>query len=312
MKLNKKTIDLLVKEVLDPYLHRCEYFNRDNLNILRCYTLLSRISANFFNPNREKRKQKFYALLKFYKEHAINVEVQIVHIDYFFDLFVTFAKKYQLTSVVNIERIVSELKIDYFDIVVELSNSKDTVFITNTERTTTIEESLDIIDTMHYTDDKKVSAVEYFNNNPLSDDEMEDIVLLQESLIEFLDVYADYSDAFFEDYKELIRKIITKLEFILSSNEFKDISYSFQRLLEKLENLQLDDDKEEIFMEYALMLIEDMLKWITTIFITQETVDIHYLDAAFYSNVEQFDILFSHEEVQNSNDNDEKDDDFLF
>lgn len=310
MRLNKKTIGLLVQNVLSPYLHKCESFNKNKSSILRHYTLLARVAANFFNTNREKRRKKFYELLKFCKDQNVEIEVQIVNIDYFLDHFATFAKKYQLESVENIERIVSEFKIDYFDIIAEFLSSKNTMAITKT--TPTVEEPLDIIDTMHYTDEEKISAIEYISNNPLSDDEMEDIVLLQEFFLEFLDTFVDYSDAFLENYRELIEKTITKLEFILSSGEFKDISYSFKILLDKLENLQLEDDKKKMFVEYSLMLIEDIVKWLSTVFITQDTLDIHYLDAAFYSNIEQFDILFSHEEAQNSNDNDEEDDDFLF
>jgi hypothetical protein len=53
---------------------------------------------------------------------------------------------------------------------------------------------------------------------------------------------------------------------------------------------------------------EDIQKWIETVFVKKDAVDIHYFDASFLANIAQLSIMLE----QNVSNDSESEDDFLF
>ncbi|MEA1983831.1 MAG: hypothetical protein U9N39_09830 [Campylobacterota bacterium] len=90
--------------------------------------------------------------------------------------------------------------------------------------------------------------------------------------------------------------------------EFKDLSYSFMLLSQKLSEYELRDNGELLI---ALMrgLISDILEWKKSVLVDQTAEDIHYMDKSFYANIAQ--IEMSLEDLEINTDENFGDDDFI-
>ncbi|NPA55774.1 MAG: hypothetical protein GXO40_05340 [Epsilonproteobacteria bacterium] len=166
------------------------------------------------------------------------------------------------------------------------------------------EEIDEAIDNMHYEDEKKITAVEYFEYNEIIDDDLHDIIELADESDDLQHKHLEITQEFIDDF---IRIIEVLARILYRTHEFKDIGYAMENFVETLHNLQLeelDDTKKEFAWNLISQINNDIQNWIRTIFIEQSAVDIHYFDASFLANIAQFDIMINQTE--------EEDDDFLF
>lgn len=166
--------------------------------------------------------------------------------------------------------------------------------------------STSTINTMHYKDEAKISAVEF-----LKDFEVEQYLLdeLHENEIEMK------NNLFLEDElnQEIIDSVIETLDryvkVLHGTIEFEDIAFSLKSLAEFLFTIDittLDDTKKNTLRFYLYGLINDLSSWKQYIFIEPNTPDIHYLDASLLENcaeIERF-ITQKNEDVQSAEEDD--------
>jgi len=163
-----------------------------------------------------------------------------------------------------------------------------------------------VIDDMHYEDEEKIAAEKFFETNPLDPSDLEDIMLVKEALLDLLDEHLEFSDVFLEELVSTLQKLETSLQFTFSTKDFKDMGVGVEKLVFLLQNLDEAniEENKEILYNILVTIVEDLIKWLDTIFIVQSAVDIHYLDASFLANVEQLQIVLNPVE--------DEDDGFLF
>ena len=136
----------------------------------------------------------------------------------------------------------------------------------------------EVINSMHC--EEKISAKEFFETNEIDMDLVYD---LEDYIDKYFDLKLD--DSFFIELKEIIYKLISIFEMSL---EFKDLGITFEKLLEVIRKLEKQEEFNlKIIKMFIDAIMEDLEKWIKTIFIDKSANDIHYLDASLYASIEQ-------------------------
>jgi hypothetical protein len=166
------------------------------------------------------------------------------------------------------------------------------------------------INNMHYSDDKKISAVEFMKEDLLDSDFVAEIVETLENLDDLL-----YQFDGIEINDEFIKRLISFDSFIKVFNfsiEFKDIGYALETLKEKLILLDLsslNQDQKMILKTFISTIIDDLKNWVEMVVINKTAQDIHYLDASLLANIAQMDIMM--DSFKDKNDNNEEDMEFF-
>jgi len=146
---------------------------------------------------------------------------------------------------------------------------------------------------MHYSDDKKISALEFSKENEIESELIDDLS----------DYENEMSDALYEDEQltpnmiELSSNILEHYSKLLNQTvEFKDLAYCIKTITVVLENLDvksLDAKQSKKLKVYLENIISDLSDWKDKMFIACDTLDIHYLDASMLSSCAQVEMLIS-------------------
>ena len=165
-----------------------------------------------------------------------------------------------------------------------------------------------MIEQMHYEDEKKISAIEYASHDEIHEEEFQTLLEVQELCEELSNTYSSFSEEFFQECLK-IAQMLAKVLFI--TLEFKDIGYTINNFITTFQDLSpesMDEAQKAIAFDILMQINNDVIKWIDTVFVTKDAVDIHYFDASFLANIAQFNIMLEHQSSQDS----QEDDDFLF
>jgi len=312
MQITKKQIASLIDEVVLQYQNRYlqKYIKEDRIKF-RHDVLITNFAVMFFEKDERYLHKNFIDLLDFYKELQIPRNEVKYALAEFFRIYEKWVVQYGVVKDVYFQK-VKEIYValfqgydfeDSFDEELDAEAEDDAFFFVADEG---VDEA---IDSMHYSDPQKISAVDYFTQYPLEAEDIEDIVVIRDTLIEILDSYDDFDERFLEEFTLAISKLITTLQFALGTKEFEDIGIALNKLVDIMTGLVVPMEMEELAYNLLVSFLQDLIKWIDTLFIEQSAVDIHYLDASLFSNITQFEMLFNKKsEAQEES----MDDDFLF
>ncbi len=154
-------------------------------------------------------------------------------------------------------------------------------------------------------DKKYISSKEYLSS--LDKTIMQDIHDLsgtQEELLDLVIVFDDNPEL--EIMTQIINQLSTYTSIINSLIEFSDLSNAIGSLVNFLSELDseiLIDRKDEI-SEHLNNFTEDLISWRKNIFLSEDTLDIHYLDSSLFSSSLQFQIMLSNEKESELDDGD--------
>jgi len=229
--------------------------------------ILVRFLIMFFDD--EVLEKNFLNLLNFYKSHGFEKQEIKFFLAAIFKRYKKWVDKY-----VSNKNYYERLKRVYeiFAKECECEKNEDDFFFFEGE------EVDNIIDNMHYEEHEKISAKEFFESHPLDIDDLDKIEIIRDRL-EKLIISFDI-----DEFKEIIFKLIGILNTYFVTKEMSNISLIFEKLTE---TLQLEGLNEEIL----ITVVEDIVDWLEHVFINQEAVDIHYLDAAMFANISQMEML---------------------
>lgn len=302
MNVSKKQIASLIDNVILKY-HRMyleKYINTEDKKF-RHDVLISNFSIMFFEQDITKLESNFLDLLDFYQELMVSKHDAKCALSTFFRMF----QKWAISQGV--------VKIDYFhkvqNIYINLLNTYDFSKNINDENDFFFFEDSGVdekIDNMHYDDNIKIGAKNYFNRYPLDDSDIEIIAVVRDMFMELLDDHLSFSEEFLEHFIHTLQKLNSALQFTFATKEFRDIGYGLEKFVVILNNCDIENSMKEISYHILVAFIEDLIKWLNSIFIHQDSVDIHYLDASLLANVTQFEMM------QQSEISEEYEDDFLF
>ena len=86
------------------------------------------------------------------------------------------------------------------------------------------------------------------------------------------------------------------------------LAYSMSTLALFLENIpqeKLDDEKINKLYTVLGLILEDLVNWRNTIFVDQETNDIHYLDSSLFSSCLQVETIMTEAAIEQNDDDDD-------
>ena len=245
------------------------------------------VSADLFNSKEIKIDCKFIADMNLIKEHikSFSNSVNIV------------LDKNDSTKVSIIFDISNEA--------VEITQCKGQVSQNLTIDTTNI-------NSMHYDDNKKISATDFLRDFEIDDDLLADLKDHEEDIKALL--YKE--ELVSQDILNSVAEVLQKYSVVLYETiEFEDIAYSLTSLAKLFATTSVSEIEESKFSTlgfYLQGLIDDLSSWKNHIFIEMSTPDIHYLDASLLENsatIEKF--ILSSPEDSNSTNEDEDDLEFF-
>ena len=250
-------------------------------------------------------KELLESIVKDHLELSVSQEDMRRHIFVYFALYQAWVDRYYKTDIYY-----NELLQRFRKIFIDTYERQKNADVESQNYFTVIEnEEIDeIIEDMHYQEDEKISAKEFLTSYPLDEIDTEDIIIVRDMFIELLDDFVSYNENFTNRFVDILQKLNTVLEFTFSTKEFKDIGMALNKLLLTLEKHK-DFNSLQLSQFYIILvsMIEDLIKWLETIFIKQDALDIHYFDASLLANIAQFSMM-----VQDESDKKDLDDDFLF
>ena len=113
------------------------------------------------------------------------------------------------------------------------------------------------------------------------------------------------------DISELLNAIEEATHALEGAFEFMDLGNVLRHFSELLDQIkQLDENTREMYKPLIDSFIADLEKWANHVFVKQDAIDIHYLDASLFSSVKQIELLLS--SAANDNENQEEMDSFIF
>ncbi len=309
MAIKNKHIESLIDEVVLAYEKKYirEYFESEDEEF-RYDVLLTKFALMFLDDDIEHMKKNLNELLMFYKALGVPCKTKKFALGNFFKMYEKWIKKHDKEDIGYYDKI----KIVYQDVINNFCEDDDTQEEDDNDFFLLGGDDIKVdksINGMHYDDEEKIGALEYFEQNPIDETDMEDIASSRENLVEILDKHITYSDEFKDNFLNVLEKLNSTLSYTFSTKEFKDVGDALEHLFIMLNDMpEIKEDMQEIFFNILVTFIEDLTKWLDNIFIKQSAVDIHYLDASLLANVAQFGTIFE----MDTDKEDESDDDFLF
>jgi len=129
------------------------------------------------------------------------------------------------------------------------------------------------------------SATEYLELNPLSDEDIAQLIIIIDALLEMIDIL-EFSNNKEGDLIAIITELKEVANTIFYLDDFVDISSIFSELATKLEK-NIDSEFPEFVIETFASLIKELKTWTQSIFIQQSSKDIHEFDANIISAAKQ-------------------------
>lgn len=156
---------------------------------------------------------------------------------------------------------------------------------------------------MHYRDEVKISAEDFYAEGSMDDFDRHDILECAHTLTDIVqDKNIDYDEGYFVRVYEQFLTYATILE---KNTDFRDLGFSLSKLSQFLEkNLSVlpVHPKKKAILIILNSIVEDALSWAKTVLQERTAVDIHYLDASLLSSIIQFEMMFSTSKEENDDD----------
>ncbi len=156
---------------------------------------------------------------------------------------------------------------------------------------------------MHYKDEAKMTAEEFYAEGSMDDLDRHDIL---DCCNELSDIVQDQNVDYDEGYFIRVYKHFYVYATILEKNtDFKDLGFSLSKLSQFLEqNLSMlpNHPKKKAILVILNSIVEDMLSWAKTVLQERTAVDIHYLDASLLSSIIQFEMMFAPPKAEEEDD----------
>ncbi len=141
----------------------------------------------------------------------------------------------------------------------------------------------------------------------------------EEHILQIIDVIGDALSITMQsvtlspaDISELQNAIEEATHALEGAFEFMDLGNVLRHFSELLEQIkQLDENTREMYKPLIESFITDLEKWADHVFVKQDAIDIHYLDASLFSSVKQIELLLSTAANDNQNQEEEMDS-FMF
>jgi len=149
------------------------------------------------------------------------------------------------------------------------------------------------IDTMHFSDDVKISATAFLEEVGEDPELIQELLELEDDVREIL--YEE--EGFTSTMLDVTIRMLDRYQVMLHNTlEFKELAFAISSLVAILQNLS-PEKIEAKSLKRAFKLFEavigDLKGWRDVIFVSKEALDIHYLDASLFSSFAQIEVLLT-------------------
>jgi len=284
--MQKKEILLtLAKEVILPTVEtlkdKLHISTKESLELIKKLDLPKVALIPFSKKIDEDEVIKRFLYLEEIYKLGLKREDVVSILDEFYSSLKKFMKKYKINDV-KLFDIMCEALIKYHidEELLKIYQKEDDFFDFDSEQDQNIEK-------MHYTDEQKITAKDFMSESTIDDDDIREI---EDLLNEYHNLSCHELD---ENY---IEKFIAIIEDFISlfnySVEFKDLAYALTSLKNLLHGVEITQNKELIKLLLDSVM-EDLEKFYYSVFVNQNAVDIHYLDASLVANISQIEIILN-------------------
>ncbi len=149
------------------------------------------------------------------------------------------------------------------------------------------------IDDMHTSaaDKTVISAKDYMATGEL---EQSQVDIIMDEFRELEAVFAEhirFDESFIQDYRTHLKYLA---ETLFSTYEFEQMGYNLQQLLRLLDHAsELDEGQQVLIFALLEQLVLDLSTWAKKLFVEQDAIDIHYLDAALLAAIAQIEMMLN-------------------
>ncbi|NPA55775.1 MAG: hypothetical protein GXO40_05345 [Epsilonproteobacteria bacterium] len=265
--------DSLIKDVVI----KCQNENIDNAQYDKCYRKIAFFLAFLFVHNESFEEKTFKELVEYLIDNNLS------HSDtneFFVRLFNNYDNWLYKTTHHHFADTKRQYYLDLADNLWQEHNESDEFFCDD-------DACAPSDDTIHH-----MSSNEYFAQYPIEQEDVEELIIQKEKLEELLDEYSQYSQEFIDSVVVRFLKLETTLVFIFSNVEFKKIGVEILEFVNTLKDMHIKQQAvQDLIFNLIQTFIEDIIKWIDSIFIEQDVVDVHYLDDSLLANISQLKIM---------------------
>lgn len=136
----------------------------------------------------------------------------------------------------------------------------------------------------------QISAAEFMRSGELMQEQVDIIMDEFRELEDLFARYVRYEPAFVSAFQQHLKYLADTL---FSTFEFEQMGYSLQQLIRLLDRVgQMDEGVQTLIFTLLEQLVLDLSGWARKLFVEQDAIDIHYLDAALLASIAQIEMMF--------------------
>ena len=296
------------------------HYFEDEVSLKNHRLLVSRFALTiYFFP--EEAENVFYRMQEKHRQVAVPKSLLLPLLVQFFQCFskwleetVSVGEEHKCKVKSVLKKMVSHLEASYPDEVenhsvkyegVSAKDEGDFLFTENAP----VDEAINQMHNITH-QQEVMSAQTYMQSHPM-DDHL--IAELKEELKELADLFFEHTHFDVVFAKIFAQKLQYLANLLYDSMEFENIGASLIKLNDMLttaeESNELSPETLQMVHDLLEQLIKDLTAWVYHIFIDEDAVDIHYLDAALFASIAQIEMML---QAETSDDNEEAEDDFMF
>ena len=147
------------------------------------------------------------------------------------------------------------------------------------------------LDNMHYSDDKKIDAKTFMEEDGIDEDLIKELQLSLRELRESINFNISLTEEYMVTYINTLKDIIKIYEL---SYVFQDLAVGLRELLLVLDELDyenFDEEKSKLIKTFLDSIYLDLEKWFNEVIENKTAKDIHYLDASLLANIAQVSLI---------------------
>lgn len=134
-----------------------------------------------------------------------------------------------------------------------------------------------------------VSAADYMASGELLPEQVDVIMDEFRELEDLFHRYVRFEPAFVQAFQQHLKYLADSL---FGTIEFEQMGYSLQQLIRILDEAgTLDESHQALVFTLLEQLVLDLLEWARKLFVEQDAIDIHYLDAALLASIAQIEMM---------------------
>jgi len=173
----------------------------------------------------------------------------------------------------------------YVSATIDLHNSLkhliDTYFLFNHNyKSRVVNEDKKEVEVVSTTSVHVISAKEFFEDNKLDDDSVDELYELDQEVQHILFSHT-LDEEFYEDIIGFFHGYVRVLNTLF---EFQDLGYSLNLICTQLEKLDRKENNKSLLIVLQAI-VTDLQDWKKSVLIEQSADDIHYMDKSFYTNI---------------------------